>query len=76
MTGGVIVTNLNQRILELKERRKTYGVSQNKLATSVGISRQYLSEIETEKVIPSSNLLAELDDMLERFNPITTRNVI
>ncbi|MFR4286700.1 MAG: MobT family relaxase [Enterococcus italicus] len=69
MTGGRIVTNLNQQILELKRRRKAYGISQNKLATSVGISRQYLSEIETEKVIPSSELLSELDDMLERFNP-------
>ncbi|WP_086300204.1 MobT family relaxase [Enterococcus faecium] len=69
MTGGLIVTNLKQRIVELKERRKTYGVSQNKLATAVGISRQYLSEIETEKVIPSSDLLTELDAMLERFNP-------
>lgn len=38
------VTNLKKQISELKERRKTYGVSQNKLATSVGISRQYLSE--------------------------------
>ncbi|WP_274661721.1 MobT family relaxase [Enterococcus lactis] len=61
--------DLKQQIFALKERRKAYGVSQNKLATSAGISRQYLSEIETEKVIPSNDLLELLDEMLERFNP-------
>ena len=64
-----MLINLKQQVLELKERRKNYGVSQNKLATAVGISRQYLSEIETEKVVPSSELLSELDVLLERFNP-------
>lgn len=68
-SGGLIVTNLKTTILELKDRRKDYGVSQNRLATAVGITRQYLSEIETEKVLPSSDLLSELVDMLERFNP-------
>lgn len=34
----------------LREKRLEYGVSQNKLAVHIGISRQYISEIETGKV--------------------------
>ena len=60
---------LAQRIQQLREKRFTYGISQNKLATDVGISRQYLSEIETGKVIPSESLLDELEELLERYNP-------
>jgi len=33
--------------------RLEYGVPQNKLAVHVGISRQYISKIETGKVTPS-----------------------
>ncbi|MGF1943719.1 MobT family relaxase [Enterococcus casseliflavus] len=65
----MVLTNLSQRINELKERRNAYGVSQNKLATAAGISRQYLSEIETEKTVPSITLLTTLNNVLERFNP-------
>ncbi|MEN1969620.1 MobT family relaxase [Lentibacillus sp. N15] len=54
---------------KLKEKRLEYGVSQNKLAVHVGISRQYISEIETGKVTPSDSLQAALIDILEQFNP-------
>ncbi|MDM8100622.1 MULTISPECIES: MobT family relaxase [Bacillaceae] len=53
----------------LREKRLEYGVSQNKLAIHVGISRQYLSEIETGKVTPSEAIQTTLFDILEQFNP-------
>ncbi|OYD06956.1 MobT family relaxase [Paludifilum halophilum] len=53
----------------LKEKRLEYGVSQNKLAVHIGISRQYISEIETGKVTPSESLKNSLFDILEQFNP-------
>uniref|UniRef100_UPI00403F40A6 MobT family relaxase n=1 Tax=Candidatus Enterococcus willemsii TaxID=1857215 RepID=UPI00403F40A6 len=67
--GGYAMTKLQQLVQHLKEQRLAYGVSQNKLATAVGITRQYLSEIETEKVVPSKDLLLEMETTLERFNP-------
>lgn len=54
---------------ELRDKRMGYGVSQNKLAVHVGITRQYVSEIETGKVTPSDTLQATLFDVLEQFNP-------
>ena len=46
-----------------------YGISQSRLATGAGITRQYLSDIETGKVIPSKELEHVLFETLERFNP-------
>lgn len=40
----------------LKEKRLAYGLSQNRLAVATGITRQYLSDIETGKVKPSEDL--------------------
>lgn len=56
-------------IKELKEKRTSYGVSQNKLAIASGITRQYLSDIETGKVLPSGELQTAIMEALERFNP-------
>lgn len=56
-------------IEELKEKRLAYGLSQNKLAVASGITRQYLSDIENEKVIPTEQVKTALLDSLERFNP-------
>ena len=53
----------------LKERRKLYGVSQNKLAIASDISREYLVRIEQGKKIPSHHLAMKLNESLERFNP-------
>lgn len=53
----------------LKEKRSAYGVSQNKLAVHVGISRQYISEIETGKITPTPTLQQAMFDILEQFNP-------
>lgn len=54
---------------DLKNKRLAYGVSQNKLAVASGITRQYLSQIETEKVIPTNDVKETLLLTLEQFNP-------
>ncbi|ASF27915.1 Cro/Cl family transcriptional regulator [Bacillus amyloliquefaciens] len=54
---------------KLKEKRLKYGVSQNKLAVDIGITRQYVSEIETGKVTPSEMLMTTMMNILERYNP-------
>lgn len=53
----------------LKEKRISYGVSQNKLAVHAGISRQYVSDIENGKANPTENLKTVLMDILEQWNP-------
>ncbi|MFB5374635.1 MobT family relaxase [Enterococcus faecalis] len=53
----------------LKKTRIEYGISQNQLAVTCGISRQYLNSIETGRKIPSQSLAIYLYDTLERFNP-------
>ena len=54
---------------KLQERRLAYGLTQNRLAVASGITRQYLSDIETGKVNPSDDLQKLLWETLERFNP-------
>lgn len=63
------MNNKTSWIEELKEKRMAYGLSQNKLAVASGITRQYLSDIENEKVIPTEQVKTALFDSLERFNP-------
>ncbi len=52
---------------QLKEKRLAYGLSQNRLAVATGITRQYLSDIETGKVKPSEDLQQSLLEALERL---------
>lgn len=68
LIGGIIL-NEQTWIQELKEKRLAYGLSQNRLAVATGITRQYLSDIETGKVKPSDELQRTLFETLERFNP-------
>lgn len=68
MIGGIILNEKNW-VEELKEKRLTYGLSQSRLAVATGITRQYLSDIETKKIIPSRELQVSLLETLERFNP-------
>lgn len=68
MIGGIIL-NEQISIQELREKRLAYGLSQNRLAVATGITRQYLSDIETGKVKPSDELQRTLFETLERFNP-------
>ena len=56
-------------IKELKTKRKNYAVSQMKLATDLGISRQYINEIENGKVIPKDELKEKILYELEKLNP-------
>lgn len=70
LIGGII---LNEQIWiqELREKCLAYGLSQNRLAVATGITRQYLSDIETGKVKPSDELQRTLFETLERFNTET-----
>ena len=59
----------NDWITEFRNRRIAYGVSQNKLAVSAGITREYLNKIESGKMKPSQEIREKLTAELERFNP-------
>ena len=54
---------------KIRLKRLAYGISQNKLATRIGITRQYLSELEKGKKKADFKLLLKLDTALECFNP-------
>ena len=59
----------NTFVSELKEKRLSYGLSQNKLAVASNITRQYLSDIENGKATPTDKAKQALLTALERFNP-------
>ena len=56
-------------VRDIKEKRESYGISQQKLALAAGITRPYLSDIETGKAHPSEVLQEAITEALERFNP-------
>lgn len=56
-------------IQEIKDKRLTYGVSQNKLAVAAGITREYLNKLENGKLEPTVKVIDQLYQTLERFNP-------
>ena len=56
-------------VRDIKEKRESYGISQQKLALAAGITRPYLSDIETGKAHPSEALQEAISEALERFNP-------
>ena len=58
-------------VRDIKEKREVYGISQQKLALAAGITRPYLSDIETGKAHPSEALQEAITEALERFNPDT-----
>lgn len=58
-----------EKIKYLKEKRNEYGVSQNKLAITSGISRAYLCKVENGKVNPSDDILDSLIKSLDKLNP-------
>ncbi len=61
--------NYETWIQELREKRSAYCVSQRRLAVAAGITRQYLSDMETGKIVPSEELQMSILEALERFNP-------
>ena len=56
-------------VRDIREKRAAYGISQQKLALAAGITRPYLSDIETGKAHPSKALQEAITEALERFNP-------
>ncbi|WP_442855478.1 MobT family relaxase [Clostridium sp. Marseille-P2415] len=64
-----MLLNIDTWIQDLREKRSAYGVSQRRLAVAAGITRQYLSDMETGKIVPSKELQASILEALERFNP-------
>ena len=54
---------------ELKMKRETYGISQNKLAVTAGLSRQYINDIENSTKIPTKETKDRILKALEKFNP-------
>ncbi len=61
--------NYETWIQELREKRSAYCVSQRRLAVAAGITRQYLSDMGTGKIVPSEELQMSILEALERFNP-------
>lgn len=56
-------------INNFKEKRTQYGVSQNRLAVMAGISREYVSRIESGKVALTEEIKGKFTDALEKLNP-------
>lgn len=54
---------------KLKEKRMTYGVTQEKLAAEIGIAREYLNKMENGKIRPKKDVEEQILKTLERFNP-------
>ncbi|MCO7128361.1 replication initiation factor domain-containing protein [Sporolactobacillus shoreicorticis] len=56
-------------VQRLKEKRLSYGLSQNRLAVAAGMTRQYLNDIENGRASPSEDIKIALLKALERLNP-------
>ena len=50
-------------VRDIKEKRESYGISQQKLALAAGITRPYLSDIETGKAHPSEALQEAITEL-------------
>ena len=59
--------NLSKELL--KEKRKDYEVSQNKLAVACNLTREYINKIESGLLTPSEKTMRKIFDQLESFNP-------
>nr|WP_306341540.1 MobT family relaxase [Scatolibacter rhodanostii] len=61
----------------MKAKRESYGISQNRLATALGVSREYLNRLENGKYqvqsIEKKNYIIEV---LERFDPNAPLNLM
>ena len=56
-------------INDFKAKRTQYGVSQNRLAVMAGVSREYVSRIESGKVALTEEIKGKFTDALEKLNP-------
>ncbi|WP_417282106.1 MobT family relaxase [Clostridioides difficile] len=67
---GGIEMNENIQFGEfLQNKRLLYGVSQNKLAVISGVPRQYISDVETGKILPDKDKQKYILNELEKMNP-------
>lgn len=53
----------------LQNKRLLYGISQNKLAVISGVPRQYISDVETGKILPDKDKQKYILNELEKMNP-------
>ncbi|CEP83379.1 MULTISPECIES: MobT family relaxase [Clostridia] len=53
----------------LQNKRLLYGISQNKLSVISGIPRQYISDVETGKILPDKDKQKYILNELEKMNP-------
>ena len=53
----------------LKDKRRQYGISQNKLAVMASLPRQYISDVETGKIVPPIDRQKLINMALEKLNP-------
>ncbi len=49
----------------IKNRRKSYGISQNQLAKMVGITQPFVNEIESGRKSPSVEILIKICEVLD-----------
>ena len=56
-------------INDFKEKRTQYGVSQNQLAVMAGVSREYVSRLESGKVALTEEIKGKFTDALDKLNP-------
>ena len=56
-------------INDFKEKRTQYGVSQNQLAVMAGVSREYVSRLESGKVALTEEIKVKFTDALDKLNP-------
>lgn len=54
---------------QLRSKRKAYGISQNKLAVMASLPRQYISDVETGKIVPPADRQELINTTLEKLNP-------
>ncbi len=67
--GGDYLAKRNLSKEMLKEKRKNYKISQNKLAVACNLTREYINKIESGLFIPSEKTMRKIFDQLESFNP-------
>nr|WP_243894638.1 MobT family relaxase [Clostridium perfringens] len=53
----------------MQNKRLLYGISQNKLSVISGIPRQYISDVETGKILPDKDKQKYILNELEKMNP-------
>lgn len=63
------MSEIDAWVRRLKEKRLSYGLSQNRLAVAAGMTRQYLNDIENGRAFPSADTQTALLKALERLNP-------